>query len=341
MPDSNSKRPRLTPAIADVRRSVRESFEAVGVKKGDLVLVACSGGPDSLALAAALAFEGPRLGIRAGGVVVDHQMQKGSAEVALRTAETLRGFGLSPVEIKTVEVGTTGGPEAAARLARYGALDEVAAELDARAVLLGHTLDDQAETVLLGLARGSGARSLNGMAMHSGRYLRPMLGISRATTQKFCADSGLSPWLDPMNHDLRYSRVRGRQTIIPLLEKELGPGIADALVRTAEQLREDDLVLSGLAEAAYARVASMKATAIHLDVPGFKELPLALRHRVIGLAVEVLDAPTFARVHILAIDELVDHWHGQKPLTLPGIRVERKDEIITLKTTKTLKTGAC
>ncbi len=206
-----NRRPRLTAAIADVRRAVRESLELAGVRKDELVLIACSGGPDSLALAAAAAFEGPRGGIRVGAIVVDHQMQAGSAEVAKATFDKLVALGLEPVEIKTVDVGTSGGPEAAARVARYGALDEAAARLDAVAILLGHTLDDQAETVLLGLARGSGARSLNGMAFHSGRYLRPLLGISRKTVENFCADSKLVPWLDPMNQDPRYTRVRVRK----------------------------------------------------------------------------------------------------------------------------------
>ncbi len=336
-----NRRPRLTAAIADVRRAVRESLELAGVRQGELVLIACSGGPDSLALAAAAAFEGPRGGIRVGAIVVDHQMQAGSAEVAKATFDKLVALGLEPVEIKTVDVGTSGGPEAAARVARYGALDEAAARLDAVAILLGHTLDDQAETVLLGLARGSGARSLNGMAFHSGRYLRPLLGISRKTIENFCADSKLVPWLDPMNQDHRYTRVRVRKQILPMLETELGPGISDALVRTAEQLREDDEVLTTLSEQAFGQVASMKSNAVQLDVQGFQALPLAIRHRVVARALDILDAPTFARVHILGVDELVDRWHGQKPLTLPGVRVERTGEKIILKTTKTLKPGAC
>ncbi len=336
-----NRRPRLTAAIADVRRAVRESLELAGVRKDELVLIACSGGPDSLALAAAAAFEGPRGGIRVGAIVVDHQMQAGSAEVAKATFDKLVALGLEPVEIKTVDVGTSGGPEAAARVARYGALDEAAARLDAVAILLGHTLDDQAETVLLGLARGSGARSLNGMAFHSGRYLRPLLGISRKTVENFCADSKLVPWLDPMNQDPRYTRVRVRKQILPMLETELGPGISDALVRTAEQLREDDEVLTTLSEQAFGQVASMKSNAVQLDVQGFQALPLAIRHRVVARALDILDAPTFARVHILGVDELVDRWHGQKPLTLPGVRVERTGEKIILKTTKTLKPGAC
>ena len=342
-------RPRLTPAIADVRRAVRECWEAAGIQAGDLVLVACSGGADSLALAAASVFEGPRFGslpgesggVRVGAVVIDHGMQAGSGEIAAETALKLGKLGLYPVEIRTVIVGTDGGPEAAARTARYAAIDKVAEESGANAVMLGHTLNDQSETVLLGLARGSGARSLNGMARIAGNYLRPMLGLTRETTEAFCADSGLEPWQDPMNKDVAYTRVRVRQNLLPALEAELGPGVAEALARTAETLREDDEVLSELALAAYKKVAIEKATRIDIGVEEFAALPLAIRHRVIALAAVVLQAPMLARVHILAVDELVDSWHGQKPLTLPGIRVERTGETIALHTTKNLKTGAC
>ncbi|MEO0060585.1 MAG: hypothetical protein RL343_203 [Actinomycetota bacterium] len=341
-----TERPRLTPAIADVRRAVREGFAAAGLQAGDLVLVACSGGADSLALAAATAFEAPRAELRAGAVVIDHGMQSGSAEVAGETAHKLSVLGFFPVEIRTVNVGTDGGPEAAARTARYAAIDAVAEQAGANAVLLGHTLNDQAETVLMGLARGSGGRSLNGMArvseQHgSGIYLRPLLGISRQTTENFCADSGLEPWHDPMNKDLAFTRVRVRENLLPALEAELGPGIAEALARTADTLREDEEVLAELALDAYKKVGKEKATSIDIGVEEFKALPLAIRHRLIALAAVVLQAPMLARVHILAIDALVDDWHGQKPLTLPGIRVERTGETIALHTTKTLKTGAC
>jgi tRNA(Ile)-lysidine synthase len=333
----------LTPAIADVRRAVREAFEAAGLMPGDLVMVACSGGADSLALAAATAFEAPRYGtgLKAGAIVIDHAMQEGSGLVAAETAQKLAMLGLYPVEIRTVLVGSEGGPEAAARTARYAALDQVAEEAGANAILLGHTLNDQAETVLMGLARGSGARSLNGMAVVSGNYVRPLLGIKRETTEAFCTDSGLEPWHDPMNHDEAYTRVRVRKNLLPALEAELGPGIAEALARTADTLREDDEVLAELALAAYKKVAKEGATQISIGVQEFKDLPLAIRHRVVALAAVVLQAPMLARVHILAIDELVDSWHGQKPLTLPGIRVERTGETLALKTTKTLKTGAC
>ena len=210
MPD----RPRLSPAIADVRRAVRASLAALAPASSTtapLVLVALSGGPDSLALAAATAFEAPRAGLRAGAVIVDHGLQPGSADAAAAAAAQAQHLGLDPVRIERVVVGTEGGPEAAARAARYAALTRVADETGAVAVLLGHTLDDQAETVLLGLARGSGAASLTGMSRVAGLYRRPLLGIRRSTTVQCCADSGLEPWLDPQNDDGAFARVRVRR----------------------------------------------------------------------------------------------------------------------------------
>ncbi|MCX8529344.1 MAG: tRNA lysidine(34) synthetase TilS [Rhodoluna sp.] len=333
-------RPRLTPAIADVRRAVRESWDASGVVAGDLVLVACSGGPDSLALAAAVAFEAPRAGISAGAVIVEHGIQAITKDVAARTAEVLRTLGLDPVQVAHVSVGEAGGPEAAARVARYEALDEAAAALDAKVVMLGHTLDDQAETVMLGLARGSGPRAINGMAVHAGRYLRPLLGIKRETTHAFCEDSGLDPWIDPQNSEDRFTRVRVRQTVLPMLEIELGHGIAESLARTAELVREDSEYLDELALAAYDGCVSAGPTSLELSVAALETLAAPIRNRVILRALEVF-GPTFSRVHVLAVADLVTNWHGQKELTLPGVRVVRTGSKITLKTTKTLKSGAC
>ena len=337
------KRPRLTPAIADVRRAVREVWMRHGVVSGDLVLVACSGGADSLALAAAAIFEGGRAGVGVGAVIVEHGLQAETKAVAEATAKTLTELGASPVVVRAVKVegAKSGGPEAAARTARYAALDAAAIEFGAKFVMLAHTLNDQAETVLLGLARGSGNRSLNGMAEVNGLYLRPLLGIERAATVAFCEDSGLTAWQDPQNSDAKFARVRARHNVLPVLEAELGPGIAQALARTAEQLREDETALAELAEVFFAQFASTKSTSIEIELDAFKSAPLAVRHRVVAKALQILQAPEFARVHIRAIDELVDDWHGQKPLTLPGVRVERTARHIVLKTAKTLKPGAC
>jgi tRNA(Ile)-lysidine synthase len=293
-----------------------------------LVLVALSGGPDSLALAAATGFEAPRIGIRAGGVIVDHGLQPGSAEVAARAAEQARSLGLDPVIIRVVAVDALGGPEAAARAARYAALDGAASETGAVLVLLGHTLDDQAETVLLGLARGSGPTSLHGMSPVAGRYARPLLGIRRSSTLQFCEDSGLEPWVDPQNADPSFARVRVRETVLPLLERELGPGIAEALARTAEQLREDSDALDHFAEELTEELAELAESGISLPVRALASNPPALRQRLIRLAVEGEFHVSLSRAQTLQVSRLITHWHGQKALDLPGVRVERRGSLL-------------
>lgn len=288
------------------------------------MLVALSGGPDSLALAGATAFEAPRAGLRAGAVIVDHGIQPGSADAATRAAREAEQLGLDPVLVRAVTVGTDGGPEAAARDARYAALDAAAAETGAVAVLLGHTLDDQAETVLLGLARGSGAASLQGMEHVRGLYRRPLLGIRRATTVQFCADSGLEPWLDPQNDDGEFARVRVRRTVLPVMEEELGPGIPEALARTAEQLREDSDALDHFAEEIAEDLAEHSEAGISLPVKALAANPAALRQRLIRFAVQSEFHVSLSRAHTIEVARLVTDWHGQGPLDLPGVRVERQ-----------------
>ncbi|WP_143220149.1 tRNA lysidine(34) synthetase TilS [Actinomadura sp. CNU-125] len=305
-----------------------------------MVLAACSGGADSLALAGALAFVAPRLGIPAGAVTIDHGLQEGSGARADAVVRTLADLGLDPVGSVAVTVGTQGGMENAARDARYAALDDAALRLGATAVLLGHTLNDQAETVLLGLARGSGARSLSGMppeftrraaapsAAPSGeqdgsdvRYLRPLLELDRATTRRACLAMGLEPWDDPHNDDPAYTRVRVRNEALPSLEKALGPGVTEALARTARMLREDADVLDDLAARAYADLQAPEegyAVAVRLD--GLAGLPRAVRTRVLRAAAVKAGSPpgTLAAVHIDAVDRLVTAWRGQRHVDLPG-----------------------
>ncbi|HXR43715.1 MAG TPA: tRNA lysidine(34) synthetase TilS [Pseudolysinimonas sp.] len=320
MPD----RPRLTPAVADIRRAVRAALPPSG-----RVLVALSGGPDSLALAAATAFEAPRAGIPAGAVVVDHGLQAGSSEVAERAAEQARQLGLDPVRVVRVQIGDAGGPEAAARAARYGALDAAAAELDA-VVLLGHTLDDQAETVLLGLARGSGPASLQGMAPATGVYRRPLLGIRRSATRQACTDAGLEPWDDPQNDDPAFTRVRVRGTVLPVLEAELGPGVAEALARTAEQLREDAEALDGFAEEVAEDLAEHIEAGLALPVAALASNPPALRQRLIRLAVSSEFGVALSRAQTLEVARLVTDWHGQAGVDLPGVMVVRRGGMLHL-----------
>lgn len=289
--------------------------------EGALVLVACSGGADSLALAAALAFVASRARLRAGLVTVDHQLQEGSAQRAEAVVKVARDMGLEPAEVLTVTVGAQGGPEAAAREARYAALAEAAERLKAETVLLGHTRDDQAETVLLGLARGSGLRSLSGMAARSRRYRRPLLDLPRATTVAACRAMGLTPWDDPHNEDPRYTRVRVRRTVLPVLEAELGPGVAEALARTAGLARQDADALDEWADTAYQNCAlSDIGGSIKVTVAELEKLPDAVRRRVLRRAALAAGAPSGAlsATHVLAVDRLVTNWRGQKAVDLPG-----------------------
>jgi tRNA(Ile)-lysidine synthase len=286
------------------------------------VLVACSGGADSLALAAAVAFEAPRAGVAAGLVTVDHGLQPGSAEQAERVAALGYELGFDPVEILPVRVGPGGGPEAAARDARYRALDAAATALDAD-VLLGHTLDDQAETVLLGLGRGSGPRSVAGMRLRSGRYLRPLLGIRRATTLAACAALGLDPWHDPHNDDSSYQRVRLRREVLPLLEDALQGGVAEALARTGELLRADLDHLDELARSALAAATGGDGAPV-LGVRELSALPGPVRTRVLRSWAEDGGAGPLNAGHVEALDALVVRWHGQGAVDLPGgVRARR------------------
>jgi tRNA(Ile)-lysidine synthase len=308
------------PAVAAVRNAVRDCV--ADLAPGDLVLAACSGGADSLALAAALAFVAPRAGLRAGAVTVDHGLQDGSAGRAATVALVLSGLGLDPVRCVavTVEAERAGGPEAAARTARYAALSGAAAELDAAAVLLGHTLDDQAETVLLGLARGSGPRSLAGMPPRRGVFRRPLLGLRRAVLTEACMAAGLDPWQDPHNADRRFARVRVRLDALPALEAALGPGVAEALARTAGQLRADTEVLEKFS-------AERTPGDSPLSASSLAELPGALRSRMLRSAALAAGCPAGALTagHVARLEELVTDWHGQRWIDLPGgVRASRR-----------------
>jgi tRNA(Ile)-lysidine synthase len=287
-----------------------------------------SGGPDSLALAAATAFEAPRVGLQAGAVIVDHQLQEGSDAVAERAALLAQTLGLDPVRIVRVDVARDGSPEAAARTARYAALSSVAGETGAVAVLLGHTLDDQAETVLLGLARGSGAASLQGMAPVTGLYRRPLLGIRRSTTVQACADAGLEPWADPHNDDPAYTRVRVRRTVLPVLEGELGPGVAEALARTAEQLREDEDAFAAMIDEVAEDLAEHIDGGLAVPVAALAANPAALRQRIIRFVVLSEFGVSLSRAHTLEIARLVTDWHGQGPIDVPGVAVARSGGMI-------------
>lgn len=320
-----------TIAEAEVRRALRECLaadlprdEGGGPPPSSgppLVLAAVSGGADSLALAAALAREAGPAGARAGAVIVDHQLQAGSADVAANAARQCTALGLDPVEVVRAEVvGSDAGPEAAAREARYAALDEAADRHGAVLVLLGHTLDDQAEQVLLGLARGAGGRSLAGMPRRRERYVRPFLDLPRRSTHQACSAFGLAPWQDPHNIDPRFARVRARRALVDL-EADLGPGLARALARTADHLRSDADLLDELTLRALDEIEVAEHDGgLDVAVADLEPLHRSIRARVFRRLLERCGAPRgrIMSVHVRECDRLVTDWRGQGPVHVPG-----------------------
>ena len=313
-------------AVAATRLAVRT--ELAQLPPDSVVLVGCSGGPDSLALAGAVVFEAPKRGIKAAGLVVDHRLQPESSQVAESAATQCRALGLDPVEVQTVRVPRDGsGPEGAARSARYRALENTADRLGAAAVFIGHTRDDQAEQVLLGLARGSGSRSLSGMPRRRGLFVRPFITLGRAETEAACAAYELQPWRDPHNEDPTFARVRARG-FMRALENELGPGIAAALARSAEMLREDADYLEDQARDVRPSLGDGPWSA-----PALLALPRALRTRVWRLlAVEAgCGAGQLTAAHVESLDALLTSWHGQGPLSLPGyVQASRRGDLVTV-----------
>ena len=304
----------MASASVAIRSAVKPFLEKL--EAGDTFLVAVSGGADSLALAQALFIESKSLALNAVAITVDHQLQENSDQQAERVAEQLKEIGYGQVIVKKVVVTIDAGLESGARDARYAALNESVEETKAVKVFLGHTRNDQAETVLLGLARGSGARSLSGMAAENGIYIRPLLSITREETESACHEWGLDFWNDPHNLNTEFTRVKVRREVIPYLEEHLDLGISRALVRTAALLRDDADALDLWAE----------REATDLECDRLALLPKAIRTRIIRKAALAAGATpgklTFEQVG--AIDALICAWKGQGEVSLAGgVKVER------------------
>ena len=309
----------MAQASVAIRNAVREQLERC--EAGDCILVAVSGGADSLALAYATLIESTPLAIKAIAVTIDHQLQEKSSDQAAKVEKQLRAMGYQDVVVAKVKVSLESGLEAGARSARYEALQRIAVEKNAVKVLLGHTRDDQAESVLLGLARGSGTRSLSGMASENGIYLRPLLALTRAQTEAACTEFGIEYWNDPHNENLDFSRVRVRLEVLPVMEEQIGPGIAAALARSAALLRDDADALDAIASAEISR-----HNLTDLECSELELLPRAIRTRILRSAIYAAGAPSgsISADHIGAVEALVTSWHGQGLVSLPGgVKVER------------------
>jgi tRNA(Ile)-lysidine synthetase-like protein len=316
----------------------------LNLSAGDRLLVAVSGGPDSMALAAATKFEASRAGLLVAGCVVDHGMQTGSHDIALEAQQRLLAIGIDPVEIEQVEVKTRGeGLEAAAREVRYKALERARKLTGSSWILTGHSQDDQAETVLLGLARGSGLRSISGMPrIDSERKLaRPLLGISRAELRQSCIDQDVEFWDDPHNLDERFLRIKVRN-LSQQLEQTLGPGFNQALAKTASSAAQAADLIARLAEnlvdAALLRSSAKQAS---YSVSELAAADLVLLNQALHTICQRAGARNISRVQIEEVASLITNWHGQKPLSLAGITVERVASQLVVKKNPKLTPGAC
>ena len=237
-------------------------------------------------------------------LIVDHGLQSDSAAVAATAQRQARELGCVDAQVLCIQVSGDGGPEGAARNARYRMLEDARGD---RPVLLAHTLDDQAETVLLGLGRGSGARSIAGMRPYDPPWCRPLLGVRRGVTHAACEELGLSAWQDPHNTDRRFTRTRLRHQVLPLMEEVLGGGVAEALARTATALREDTELIDSL----IAQAMTTSATAEGLDTRMLTALPDPVRRGVIRSWLLAGGAIGLTDKQIRGVDTLVTAWRGQ------------------------------
>ncbi|MFC0674089.1 tRNA lysidine(34) synthetase TilS [Brachybacterium hainanense] len=316
------------------------------------VLVGVSGGADSLALLATTAWVAHRMGLETEALIIDHALQEDSAAVAGRAAETCRRLGAQAAEIRRVQVRTDGpgGIENAARAARQQVFAQRLEETGALALLLGHTLDDQAEQVLMGLARGGGPRALAGIPPVRGPVLRPFLGaardettaLRRADTEEICRLHDADWWEDPMNADPALLRSRVRGTVLPLLREQLGEQIDENLARAAALIGPDvehlDAEARDQLEALRRDGGELREERdlLLLDVHALAAAPGVLRTRILRDASRLAEAAagtpsdkSLLRRQVLAADALVVSWHGQAGVPLPGrIEVARRDGLL-------------
>ncbi|MFT8358193.1 tRNA lysidine(34) synthetase TilS [Bifidobacterium aquikefiri] len=315
-----------------------------------LILVACSGGRDSLALAYGASIVCPMLGLRCGAILINHNMQEHADIVAQHASDQCLSMGLSPVAVRSVTVRKTGaGEEADAREVRYAAIIEYAKQTEAAAVLLAHTLDDQAETVIMGLLRSAGTQAIAGMPAVSTKidvpFLRPLLNLRRCDTTQICKDAGIEWWDDPTNGDdmdtlqrlpVEYPlRSRIRHDLMPFLDEFVGSDVAALLAGNTKQASEDAQCLDAQGKALAAASILEEShernqETLDLDAMELEKQHVALRRRVIVIAMNRMGIPVSSR-HIEAVDQLIVHWHGQGGVNLPlGFSANRQDNVIHL-----------
>lgn len=331
-------------------------FTHHGVHRPDsdapLILVACSGGRDSLALACVAHLVADMTGLRCGALLIDHGLVPDSDRIAERAAVTCRELGMDPVRVTRVKVPvTSAGPEADARAARYQALSEQALGLGARAVLLAHTRDDQAETVLIGLIRSQGLEAITGMARRVERggmcYLRPFLDLDRKDTTAICRQQGIGWWDDPTNGDDQPAgsklpetlplRSRIRHDLLPALNRFAGRDMVRRLALGADMARLDQDYLDSQVDGLFQRLVAcpdtdQKAEGVLacLDAHGLADCHPALRTRLLAQVLTRLGI-RFTAVQVRALDDLVCRWHGQQGPRFPSSHTAiRKGQVILI-----------
>lgn len=280
--------PRRPPAVARVLERVTKSAREHGMfEPRDRVLVAVSGGPDSICLLYALWHLRRLFKIRLAVFHFDHRLREDSASdgaYVRRVAERLK----VPFHLRVAEERPPKGAsvEAWATVARSKATNEVRKELGMGVIAEGHTLDDQAETVLVNLVRGTGLEGLSGIDPARGGQVQPLIDVERAEVESFCRALHLRPRRDPMNEDRRLLRAAIRHDVIPIIERATGRGVKRAIVRTSENLRSDGRELAYQAIREYERtVTGERGSDVRFRASGLRDLPRPVASRVIRLAV--------------------------------------------------------
>lgn len=346
-----------------VNLAVRHALQA---HQPDAVIVACSGGPDSMALAAATIDNCARMSRPCYTITVDHGLRPHSRAEADGVAHCLQQLGATQAQVVSITVDAdTSGPEGGARDARYQALRDYAATKRTPTttvpIVLGHTMDDQAETVLLGFARGSGATSIRGMSADGDGFIRPLLTLRRADTVECCRQLGLDVVDDPTNYPdgswraadgspLRRSAIRHR--VLPAFSHAVGHDVIPAVARTATMLQADDDALHIWAHTVAQRTVTTDTDDAYqqvrdrigrdqltprqeqalrhwddvvaaMDARQLVDVPLAVRTRVIKAVMTAAGSAT-TYDHVMTVDALITDWHGQQPVPLPGhVSVQR------------------
>jgi len=298
------------------------------VPRGGRVLVALSGGPDSVALLHVLRELEARGELAVAGVAhFNHQLRGAAADADEQFCRDLAAELGLPIEagrgdVRALAKAQHRSIEDAARVARYAFLEAAADRLAAGAIAVGHTLDDQAETFLLRLLRGAGSRGLAGIRPRAGRVVRPLIEISRAELRAYAADRRLVFRDDETNRDLGIPRNRVRHQLLPLL-RELSPAVVDILAREADTAREDEEFLSRAAIDLASRIVLVNKHVIEVDAGGLRGLPPALSSRIVRDALERA-APdrAFGRDHLRAVTALAGGGDGAA-VSVPGLTVRR------------------